>query len=81
MISSFQRHRHFSNGQKQEKAMSPGHSAYIPSNVKSPLGWFWVGFWPELPKVGCSRKNPNRDRGWGHGISGKPKSVGSKVKN
>ena len=63
MISTFQRHRHFSNVQEQEKVMSPRHSAYISSNVKSPLGCFWVGFWPELPEVGYSRKNPNR--GWG----------------
>ena len=46
MISIFQRNRHFKKAsvkktfthvQEQEKAMSPRHSAYIPSSVKSPL--------------------------------------------
>ena len=46
MISTFQRNRHFrkvpvnktfTHVQEQKKAMSPRHSAYIPSSVKSPL--------------------------------------------
>ena len=28
----------------------------------------WIGFWPELPKMGYSRKNANSVGGWGHGI-------------
>ena len=46
MVSTFQQNRHFRKAsvnktfmhvQKQKKAMSLRHSAYIPSNVKSPL--------------------------------------------
>ena len=46
MISTFQRNQDFrkmsvnkafTHVQKQKKAMSPRHSAYIPSCVKSPL--------------------------------------------
>ena len=46
MISTFKRNRHFrkvfvnktfTHVQEQKKAMSPRHSAYIPSTVKSPL--------------------------------------------
>ena len=46
MISAFQRKRHsgkcqvnktFTHKQEQKKAMSPRHSAYIPSSVKLPL--------------------------------------------
>ena len=46
MIPTFQRNRHFSkvlvkktftHVQGQKKAMSPRHSAYIPSSVKPPL--------------------------------------------
>ena len=46
MISTFQQNRHFrkmsvnktfTHVQEQKKAMSQGHSAYIPSSVKSPL--------------------------------------------
>ena len=46
MISTFQRNQHFrkvsviktfTHVQEQKKAMSSRHSAYIPSNVKSPL--------------------------------------------
>ena len=45
MISTFQQNRHFRkvlvnktfvHVQEQKKAMSPQHSAYIPSSVKSP---------------------------------------------
>ena len=45
MISTFQRNRHFmkvsvnktfTHVKEQKKAMSPKHSAYIPSSVKSP---------------------------------------------
>ena len=28
------------------------------------LGCFWVGFWPELPKMDYSRKNQNRGGGF-----------------
>ena len=47
LISTFQRNQHFrkvsvnktfTHVQEQNKAMSPPHSAYIPSGVKSP--WF-----------------------------------------
>ena len=46
MISTFERNRHFrkmsvnktfTHVQEQKKAMSPRHSVYIPSSVKSPL--------------------------------------------
>ena len=46
MISTFQRNRHFrkvsvnktfTHVQEQKKAISPRHSAYTPSSVKSPL--------------------------------------------
>ena len=30
---------------------------------------FWVGFWPGLPKMGYTRKNPNSGGSWEHGIS------------
>ena len=46
MISTFKRNRHFTkvlvnktfrHVQEQKKAMSPRHSAYIPTSLKSPL--------------------------------------------
>ena len=51
MISTFQRNRHFrkvlvnktfTHVQEQKKAMSPQHSAYIPSSVKSPLRFYTI---------------------------------------
>ena len=61
MISTFKRNRHFrkvlvnktfTHVQEQKKAMSPRHSAYIPSSVKSPFlnvtldVIFWFGNHP-----------------------------------
>ena len=50
MIYTFQRNRHFRKAsvnktfthvQEQKKAMSPRHSTYIPSSVKSPLDLYF----------------------------------------
>ena len=32
---------------------------FLPAEIVI-LGCFWVGFWPELLKMGYSRENPNR---------------------
>ena len=56
-ISTFQQNRHFrkvlvnktfTHVQEQKKAMSPRHSAYIPSSVKS-------GLLKQVPKSKCGR--------------------------